>query len=75
MEYTHEIVGTHGGGLLPERAPEHALGAKSFVCTGLIKGLCDEMCRNLIKIQSLGTASKLRGIFVSHEAVIFAVCE
>ena len=35
MKYTHEIVGTHGGGLLPERAPEHALGAKSFVCTGL----------------------------------------
>ena len=41
-------------------------------CVPALKGLCDEMCRNLIKIQSLGTASKLRDIFVSHEAVIFS---
>ena len=31
MKYTHEIVGTHGGALLLERAP----GAKSLVCIGL----------------------------------------
>ena len=36
MKYTHEIVGTHGGALLPERQSlEHALGAKSLVCIGL----------------------------------------
>ena len=43
MKYTHEIVGTHGGAWLPERAP----GAKSLVCIGLyspfsLKNLSDQ---------------------------------
>ena len=37
MKYTHEIVGTHGGGLLPKRALEHAPGEKSLVCIGLYR--------------------------------------
>ena len=28
MKYTHEIVGTHGGALLPERAPGARSGSK-----------------------------------------------
>ena len=28
MKYTHEIVGTHGGALLPERAPGACSGSK-----------------------------------------------
>ena len=28
MKNTHEIVGTHGGALLPERAPEACPGSK-----------------------------------------------
>ena len=28
MKYTHEIVGTHGGALLPERAPGTCSGSK-----------------------------------------------
>ena len=36
MKYTHELVDTHGGALLPERAPEACyIGAKSLVCIGL----------------------------------------
>ena len=35
MNYTHEIVGTHGGALLPERAPGACSGAKPLVCIGL----------------------------------------
>ena len=31
MNYTHEIVGTHGGALLQQRVP----GAKPFMCIGL----------------------------------------
>ena len=33
MKYTHEIIGTHGGALLPERAP----GAKSLCVSALMK--------------------------------------
>ena len=29
MKYTHEIVGTHGGALLPERAPGAYSGRKT----------------------------------------------
>ena len=29
MKYTHEIVGTHGGALLPERAPGACSGSKT----------------------------------------------
>ena len=32
MKFAHEIVGTHGGALLPERALEHAPGAKPLEC-------------------------------------------
>ena len=39
MKYTHEIVGTHGGALLLERALEHARGAKLLVCIGLYGNL------------------------------------
>ena len=36
MNYTHEIVGTHWGALLPESVPlEHAPAAKSLSCIGL----------------------------------------
>ena len=34
IKYTHEIVGTHAGALLPEHAP----GAKSLVCINLYGG-------------------------------------
>ena len=30
MKYTHEIVGIHGGALLPERAPKACSGSKTF---------------------------------------------
>ena len=42
MKYTHEIVGTHGGALLPERAP----GAKSLVCIGAFRVMLHEPIRN-----------------------------
>ena len=29
MKYTHEIIGTHGGALLPERAPGACSGSKT----------------------------------------------
>ena len=32
MKGTHEIVGTHGGALLPERAPGACSGSKFLVC-------------------------------------------
>ena len=36
MKYTHEIVGTHGGALLPEPVPlKYAPRAKSLVCINL----------------------------------------
>ena len=35
MRYTHEIVGTHGGALLSERAPGACSGSKSRLCIGL----------------------------------------
>ena len=38
MTYTHEIVGTHGGALLPSVPLEYAPRAKSLVCIGLKAG-------------------------------------
>ena len=39
MKYTHEIVGTHGGAKLPERAPGAYSGSKTLVCSGLYKAV------------------------------------
>ena len=40
MKYTHEIVGTHGGALLPERAPGACSRSKTIrVCRPIgVKG-------------------------------------
>ena len=32
MKHTHEILGTHGGALLPERAPGACSGSKNPLC-------------------------------------------
>ena len=36
MKYTHEIVDTHGGALLPEHAPGARSGSKIPLCIGLL---------------------------------------
>ena len=46
MKYTHEIVGTHEGALLPERAP----GAKPLVYSGL-KAFIDTLSLILMKLR------------------------
>ena len=43
MKYTHGIVGTHGGALLPERAPGACSGSKIprvYQPLGVIELLC-----------------------------------
>ena len=67
MKYTHEIVGTHGGALLPERAP----GAKALVCIGLKKnphhyskksrGRRPRGCGQLLRVVGLGRDGTLHG--------------
>ena len=39
MKYTHEIVGTHGGALLPERAPGACSGLQNPSCVSAFKVL------------------------------------
>ena len=63
MNYAHEIVGTHGGTLLPERAPE----AKPLVCIGPTN-LLEEICHfNTQKYENLfSQARSSRFLYVGY---------